>query len=93
MLLQQKVRKLKLTLLPTPNGPSPVQVALDDENLPDENKIFVSEGNVESVVYYGSGYCMQANFKAAYKKKTTKTLDILLMNSFGLKERQSKKQF
>ena len=28
----------------------------------------VSEGNEESIVYYGSGYGMQANYKVTYKK-------------------------
>ena len=86
------MRKLKLTPLPTPKWPAPVQVPLDDENLPDEIKMLVSEGNVEPIVYYGSGYGTQANYKVTYKK-TTKTLDILLMNSFGLKERLTKMQF
>ena len=86
------MRKLKLTPLPTPKWPAPVQVPLDDDNLPDEIKMLVSEGNVESLVYYGSGYGFQANYKVTYKK-TTKTLDILLMNSFRLRERLTKKQF
>ena len=86
------MRKLKLTSLPRPKWPILVQVPLDDGNLPDEIKKLVSEGNVESIVYYGSGYGMQAKYKVIYKK-TTKTLDILLMNSFGLKERLTKKQF
>ena len=92
MSLQQKMRKLKLTILPTPKWPAPVQVPLDDDNLPDEIKMLVSEGNVESIVYYGSGYGMQANYKVT-SKKTTTILDILLMNSFGLKERLTKMQF
>ena len=68
MSLQQKMRKLKLSSLPTPNWPAAVQVPQDDANLPDENKMMVSEGNVESIVYYGSGYGMQANYKLTYKK-------------------------
>ena len=63
MSLLQKMRKPNLTPLPTPKWPAPVQVALDDDNLPDEFKILVSEGNVESIFYYGSGYGMQANYK------------------------------
>ena len=62
------MRKLKLTPLPTPKWPAPVQVPLDDDNLPDEIKMLVSEGNVESIVYYGIGYGMQANYKVTYKK-------------------------
>ena len=68
MSLQQNMRKLKLTTLPTPKWPATVQVPLDDHNLPGENKMMVSESNVESIVYYGSGYGMQANRKVAYKK-------------------------
>ena len=68
MSLQQKMRKLKLTPLPTPKWPAPVQVPLDDDNLPDEIKMLVSEGNVESIVYHGSGYGMQANNQVTYKK-------------------------
>ena len=40
----------------------------DKDNLPDEIKMLVSEGNVESIVYYGSGYGMQAKCKVTYKK-------------------------
>ena len=68
------MRKLKLTPLPTPKWPAPVQVPLDDDNLPDEIKMLVSEGNLESIVNYGSGLGMQTNYKVTYKK-TTKTLD------------------
>ena len=62
------MRKLKLTPLPTPKWPAPVPIPLDDDNLPDEIKMLVSEGNVESIVYYGIGYNMQANYKVTYKK-------------------------
>ena len=68
MSLQQKMRKLKLTPLSTPKWPAPVQLPLDDDSLPDEIKMLVSEGNVESIVYYGKGYGMQANYKVTYKK-------------------------
>ena len=66
MSLQQKMRKLKLTPITTPKRPAPVQVPLDDENIPDEINMLVSEGNVESNVYYGSYYGMQANYKVTY---------------------------
>ena len=36
-------------------SPTPVQVSLDDESLPDEIKEVVSEGKVESIVYYAIG--------------------------------------
>ena len=64
-----KMRKLKQTPLPKAKWPAPNQVPLQDENLPDEIKLLVSEGNVESVVYNGSGYRMQANYKLTYKKE------------------------
>ena len=86
------MRKLELIPLPTPKRPAPVQVPLDNDNLPDEIKMLVSEGNVESIVYYGSGCGIQAIYKVTYKK-TTKTLDILLMSSFELEERLTKKLF
>ena len=91
MSLQQKIRKLKLTPLPTPKWPAPVQVPLDDDNLPDEIKMLVGEGNVESIVYYGSCYGMQANYKVTYKKDDKDST--LFVNSFGLKERLTKMQF
>ena len=82
--------KLKLTSLSTPKGSAPVQVLLDDlDNLTD--KMLVSEDNVETIDYHGSGYGTQANYRLTYEK-TTKILDILLMNFFGLKERLTKKQ-
>ena len=49
-------------------SPTPVQVSLDDESLPDEIKEVVSESNVESTVYYAIGGGMQANYKVTYKK-------------------------
>ena len=63
MSLQQKMEKLKLTLLLTPKWPAPVQVPLDDDDLPDEITMLVSKGNVESIVYHGSGYGMQKTIK------------------------------
>ena len=68
MSLQQKMRKLKLTSFPAPKWLAPFQVAPDDNSLPDEVKMLVNEGNVETIVYYGSGYGMQANYKVTYKK-------------------------
>ena len=67
MSLQQKIRKLILTFSPTPKWPAPVQVPLDDDKLPDEVKILVSEGNVESIIYYGIGLDMMANHIVTYK--------------------------
>ena len=69
MSLQEKIRKLKLTPLPTPKYPVPVPVRLDDESLPDEIKEVVREGKVESIVYYGNDYGFQANYKVTYKEE------------------------
>ena len=68
MSLQEKMKILKLTPLPMHKSPTPVQVSLDDESLPDEIKDVVSEGNVESIVYYAIGGVMQANYKITCKK-------------------------
>ena len=48
--------------------PTPVQVSLDDESLPDEIKQVVSKRNVESIVYYAKDCGMQSNYKETYKK-------------------------
>ena len=50
-------------------SPTPVQVSLDDESLPDETKQVVSKGNVESTVYYAKDCGMQSNYKVTYKKE------------------------
>ena len=50
-------------------SPTPVQVSLDDESLPDEIKQVVSRGNVKSIVYYAKDYGMQSNYKVTYKKE------------------------
>ena len=68
MSLQEKIKRPKLAPLPMHNSPTPVQVSLDDESLPDEIKEVVSKGNMESIVYYAIGGDMQANYKVTYKK-------------------------
>ena len=62
-----------------PMRPVPVQVPLNDENLPKESKQLVEQGCVDSVTYYGMEYGMKASYTVAYKKRT-KTLIIQLMN-------------
>ena len=89
MSLQQKMRKLKLTPLPTPKWPAPDQVPLDDDNLPDEIKMLVSEGKVQSIVYYGRVCGMQANYKVTYKKDD-KDSRYTTYEFFRLKERLTK---
>ena len=62
------MKRLKLTPLTMHKLPTPVQVSLDDESLPDEIKEVVSEGKVESIVYYAIGGGKQAIYKVTYKK-------------------------
>ena len=69
MSLQEKMRRLKLTPLPMHKSPTPVQVSLYDESLPDEIKQVVSKGNVESIVYYAKDCGMQPNYKLTFKKE------------------------
>ena len=69
MSLQEKMRRLKLTPLPMHKSPTPVQVSLDDESLPDEIKQVVSKANVESIVYYAKDSGMQSIYKVTYKKE------------------------
>ena len=69
MSLQEKMKRMKLTPLPMHKSPTPVQVSLDDESLPDEIKQVVSKGNVESIVYYAKDCGMQSNYKVTYKKE------------------------
>ena len=61
--------KTETTPLPMHKSPTPVQVSLDDESLPDEIKQVVSKGNVESIVYYAKDCGMQSNYKVTYKKE------------------------
>ena len=68
MSLPEKTKRLKLTPLPMHKSLTPVPVSLDDESLPDEIKEVVSEGKVESVVYYAIGVGMQANYKVTEKR-------------------------
>ena len=69
MSLQEIMKKLKLTTLPTAKYPVPVPVPLDVESLPDEIKDVAREGKVESIVYYGNDYGFQANYKVKYEKE------------------------
>ena len=69
MSLQEKMRRMKLTPLPMHKSPTPVQVSLDDESLPDEIKQIVSKGNAKSIVYYAKDCDMQSNYKVTFKKE------------------------
>ena len=69
MSLQEKMKRLKLTPLPTLKCPVTVSVPLDDESLPDEIKEVIKEGKAEPIVHYGSDCGFQANYKVTYKKE------------------------
>ena len=68
MSLQEKMKRLKLTLLPIHKSPTLVKGTLDDESLTDKIKQVVSRGNVESVVYDPKDYGIQSNYKVTYQK-------------------------
>ena len=53
-----------------PNASTYTQVA--STNLPYETKMLVSEGNIDSIVSYGSDYGMEANYTVTYKKEDDK---------------------
>ena len=50
MSLHEKMKRLKLIILPTPKRAVPVLMSLDDETLPDNIKQLINENNVESIV-------------------------------------------
>ena len=67
MSMQEKMRRMKLTPLPTPKRPVAVPMSLTDESLPDEIKQGVREGNLDSIVYEKD--CgVKASYTVTYKK-------------------------
>ena len=79
MSMKEKLQRMNLTPLPMPKWSVPVQVPLNDDNLPKEIKQLVEQGNVDSVTYYGMEYGMKASYTVVSKKRA-KTLIIQLMN-------------
>ena len=69
MSMKEKMQRMNLTPLPMPKRSVPVQVPLNDENLPKEIKQLVEQGCVDSVTYYGMEYGMKASYTVAYKKE------------------------
>ena len=51
MSLEEKMRKLKLTLLPIPKRAVPVLMSLNDKSLPAEIRQRIEENNVQSIVF------------------------------------------
>ena len=51
--MKEKMQRMNLTPLPMPKRSVPVQVPLNDDNLPKEIKQLVEQGCVDSVTYYG----------------------------------------
>ena len=68
MSLQEKMKRLKLTPLPTPKRAVPVLMSLDDETLPDYIKQLIKENNVESIVFRDKQDSMSANYTITYKQ-------------------------
>ena len=68
MSLQEKMKKLKLTPLPTPKRAVPVLMSLDEETLPDDIKQLIKENNVESIVFRDKQDSMNANYTITYKQ-------------------------
>ena len=68
MSLQEKMKRLKLTPLPTPKRAVPILMSLDDETLPDEIKQLIKENNVESIVFRDKQDSMNANHTITYKQ-------------------------
>ena len=63
------MQRINLTPLPMPKQSVPVQVPLNDENLPAKMEQLVEQGCVDSVTYYGVEYGMKASYTVAYKKE------------------------
>ena len=68
MSLQEKMKRLKLTPLPTPKRAVPILMPLDDETLPDEIKQLIQENKVESIVFRDKQDSMNANYTIIYKQ-------------------------
>ena len=68
MSLKGKMKRLKLTPLPTPKRAVPVLMSLDDETLPDDIKQLIKENNVESIVFRDKQDSMNANYTITYKQ-------------------------
>ena len=68
MSMKEKIKRMNLT--PMPKRSVPVQVPLNNENLPKEVKQLAEQACVDSVTHYGKEYGMKASYTVAYKKRT-----------------------
>ena len=73
------MQRMNLTPLHMPKQSVPVQVPLNDDNLPKEIKQLVEQGCVDSVTYYGMEYGMKASYTVFLQKKRAKCLILQLM--------------
>ena len=69
MSLQEKIKSLNLTPLPTPKRAVPILMSLDDETLPDDIKQLIKENNVESIIFRDKQDSMNANNAITYKQR------------------------
>ena len=67
MSIQEKMQRLKLTLLPMPKRAVPVLMSLDDESLPKEIKQRVKANDVESIVFRDKVDSINANYTIIYR--------------------------
>ena len=70
MSLQEKMKRLKLTLLLTSKRAVPVVMSLDYETLLDDIKQLIKENNVESIVFRDKQDSMNANYTITYKQRS-----------------------
>ena len=63
------MQKLKLTPLPMPKRPVPIQISLNDNTLPEKIRQVVNEGNVDSITYYDKTLGMRASYTVVYKRE------------------------
>ena len=65
MSMNKKTQRMNLTPLPMPKRSVPVQVPLNDKNVPVEIKQLVEQVYVDSITYYGMEYGMEASYTIA----------------------------
>ena len=66
------MQRMNLTPLHMPKQSVPVQVPLNDDNLPKEIKQLVEQGCVDSVTYYGMEYGIKTSYTVFFTKKEGK---------------------
>ena len=78
MSVQAKMQKLKLTPLPMPKRPVPIQISLNDNTLAEKIRQVVNEGNVDSITYkdyvnveYDNALKMRVSHAVVYNREDT----------------------